>query len=88
MINIDKHTAPIQWYLVLSYLYYNKDISLVDDCVYDDLCKYIYDNWDTIEHQHKYILDRESIGRAGTGFYITKYPQRVIGAALNLIDSL
>lgn len=61
--------------LVASYLYYHKDFSLMDDTEFDMLCKNAYDNWDTINHPHKHLLDQESL-KAGTLYHLdeTDYP--------------
>lgn len=72
----------IPYYLMASYLYYIEDWSMWNDCEYDNLCKYIYDNYDQIEHKHKYLVDKDAL-RAGTAYHIRAedYPAIVIGAA-------
>ncbi len=72
----------VSWFLSASFLYYCRDISLLTDAYYDELCRDLAARWDGIEHQHKHLVDRAALD-AGTGFYLTedRYPLRVIGAA-------
>lgn len=70
-------TVPL--YLAASYLYYERDVSLMRDSDFDGMCREMHDRWDDIEHQHKHLVSREAL-RAGTGFGI-KHPARVINAA-------
>lgn len=72
----------VSWWLMASYLYYQRDISLLTDAYYDELCVELNARWASIRHQHKHLIDRAALV-AGTGFYIgeDQYPQRVIGAA-------
>lgn len=75
----------VPYYLMASYLYYEWDISLISDGLYDEICKYLDANWDKIEHWHKHLVDREAL-RAGTGFQIdfSNLPSRITGAATHL----
>jgi NAD-dependent DNA ligase len=65
-----------------SYLYYEKDISLIPDTEYDIICKRLYNEWDKVEHFHKHIVNKEAL-IAGTGYQL-KYPERVKNAAIAL----
>ena len=72
----------VAWWLVTSYLYYVRDISLITDGYYDELCRELAARWDAIEHPHKHLIERRALG-AGTGFYLAEgaYPRMVVGAA-------
>ena len=74
----------VPYYLAYSYLYYEKDVSLISDEEYDSLCKKLYDNWDEVVHYHKHLIDKEAL-LSGTGYHL-KYPDRVKYAALALLD--
>ena len=67
-----------------SYAYYKENESLVTDSEYDQICQDLITNWDNITHWHKPLLSLESL-KAGTGYDITKYPNRVVSAAIALI---
>ncbi len=73
----------VSWYFICSYAYYKKNISLISDEIFDQLCKDILKDFDKIDHQHKYLLEKELL-EAGTGFSL-KYPSIVVGAAERLI---
>lgn len=73
----------IPYYLMLSYLYYVKNESLIDDTEFDIMCKDILNEWDDLTHWHKPLLNKGNL-KAGTGYDI-KYPPRVIGAAEQLL---
>lgn len=79
----------VQWYLILSYMYYIEDESLVSDTEYDTLCVRLLDNFDKIEHHHKYLISKEDL-KAGTAYTLSKkdYPSIVIGAAKQLKEEL
>lgn len=59
-------------YLIHSYLYYEKDVNIISDEEFNAICKELLENFDIIEHPHKYLIDKESL-RANTG-YDLKYP--------------
>lgn len=72
-------SSCVAWYLLSSYCYYREAESLLSDEVFDRLCKYMYDNWDSLEHKLKYLVDKESL-TAGTGYDIqfNNYPQGLL----------
>jgi len=74
----------VPWYLMASYLYYLKDISLLQDHEYDLVCKEIFERWDKIDHQHKELISKEDL-KAGTGFSLREedYPSITKNAALH-----
>jgi len=76
----------VPWYLMASYLYYHEDIQLLSDSYYDQLCAYLKQHWDSIEHRHKSLVPYDCLS-AGTGFTIPKdkYPSLCVGGASDLV---
>ena len=72
----------IPYYLMLSYLYYEKNISLIDDAEFDGMCKTLLDKLDTLTHMHKHLVKKESL-TAGTGYDI-KYTNLIKDSAIKL----
>jgi len=68
-------------YLMSSYLYYECDKNVLTDSQFDYLCKKILDNWDSIDHMHKHLLDKETL-KAGSGYGI-KYTNLIMSASLD-----
>lgn len=81
----DNPNMLVPYYLMYSYLYYQHNVSLVEDHEYDRVCKKILDEWDNIEHRHKSLINKDSLS-AGTG-YDLEYPLIVQHAALQLKES-
>lgn len=69
----------VPYYLMLSWLYYERDEIIVGDDLYGVICTRLDAEWDAIEHWHKHLVDRSSLA-AGTGYYLT-VPDRVANAA-------
>lgn len=64
-------------YLFFSWLYYEKNISLTTDVIYDRLCRILYENWNNFDHIHKHItlpLELKTCSCRGK-----KYPAGLIG---------
>ena len=55
----------VAWWLIAFYLYYMRDIALVTDGYYDELCADLAARWDAIEHLHKHRRYRGGGGRDG-----------------------
>ena len=72
----------IPYYLMFSYLYYKKNISLIDDAEFDGMCKTLLDKLDTLTHMHKHLIKKESL-TAGTGYDI-KYTNLIKDSAMRL----
>ena len=68
---------PIAKYLMCSYAYYKEDNPLVSDQEFDDLAKFILENYDAIDHPHKHLVTK---GDLEAGTYLGEYPNRVVGA--------
>ncbi len=75
--------AAIAWYMMLSWLYYQHDISLVPDHDYDQLCKHIMLHWDELDHPHKRFIHLDDL-KAGTGYALSDYPEMSQDAAFSL----
>ena len=72
----------IPYYLMFSYLYYVKNISLIEDTEFDQMCKTLLEKLDGLTHMHKHLVKKENL-TAGTGYDI-KYNKRIIGGAMSL----
>jgi len=68
-------------YLMSSYLYYECDKNVLDDTQFDYLCKKLYDNWDSVEHMHKHLIDKDNL-KAGSGYGI-KYTNLISSSAIS-----
>jgi hypothetical protein len=73
------------WYLMLSFLYYKHDISLVRDTHYDQLCKRLAIELDQVTHPHRHLLDPAAL-EAGSGYHIDHYPLLTQHAAWHLYE--
>ena len=67
----------LSMYLMAAYAYYVEDDPIMSDWHFDMLAKYLLENYDTIEHQHKHLVTKDDL-RAGT--YLGEYPLIVRGA--------
>ena len=74
----------IPYYLMFSYLYYEKDINLITDNEFDTLCKTLLDKLDGLTHMHKHLDKKESL-TAGTGYDIV-YTEMIKNSAMKLSE--
>ena len=72
----------VPYYLMLSYLYYKRDISIVSDGFFDNMAKSMLSDWDNISHMHKHLITTDML-EAGT--YLGEYPLMVQDSADALI---
>ena len=72
----------IPYYLMLSYLYYEQNVSLIDDAEFYKLCKTLLEKLDNLNHMHKHLVSKESL-TAGTGYDI-KYTNLIKDSAIKL----
>ena len=72
----------IPYYLMFSYLYYEKDITLIDDGEFDQMCKTLLDKYDDLKHIHKHLVSKDDL-TAGTGYGI-KYTEMIKDSAMKL----
>ena len=68
---------PIAKYLMCSYAYYKEDDPLISDAEFDELAKWLLENWDNVDHRHKVYITKYDL-TAGT--FLGKYPSMVPGA--------
>lgn len=68
---------PIAKYLMCSYAYYKEDDPLISDAEFDELGKWLLENWDDVDHRHKLYITKHDL-EAGT--FLGKYPSMVPGA--------
>lgn len=76
----------VPWYLTAAYLYYVCDISILSDAAFDELARYMLEEWESIEHWHKHLITEDDL-RAGT-LLRRDFPGRVIGAATYKLEQL
>lgn len=75
----------VPWFLMASWLYYHADTSLLTDGRYDALAKQISENWDTIRHRHKVLIDPAALAQ-GSLYSLpdADYPHLLVSAACHL----
>lgn len=59
------------------------------DEAFDKMCKWMFDNYDALEHEHKALVTKEMLN-AGSGFNIKRddYPLRVELSSAMLIKQM
>lgn len=79
----------VPWFLMAAYAYEQLDDPIISDSAWDDLCNRLKQEWKSIHHRHKWIIDRHQLGTA-TASYLVKddYPGMVIGAVCQLIQEI
>ena len=75
----------VPYYLMFSYLYYEKNVSLIEDTEFDKLCQTLLEKYDNVEHMHKHLVSKESL-TAGTGYDIV-YTNMIKNSAMKLKES-
>lgn len=78
-----KPKQALQKYLMLSYLYYVRMESVVEDAEYDALAKFLlsrYNDWQ--DHQHAYLVSKEDL-ESGTLYAVSQkdYPKMIVASA-------
>ncbi|MGL4819730.1 MAG: DNA ligase LigA-related protein [Bacilli bacterium] len=61
-------------FLVHSYIYYKLDDSIIDDSMYDEICKELF-SYKPYVKQYKDLID--PLDESGSGFYILDYPPEI-----------
>ena len=74
----------VPYYLMHSYLYYVMNEPIIDDMEYDEICRELKEKWDNVNHYHKHLIDKQSLG-AGTGYEL-QYNKRIERASLALLN--
>ena len=75
----------VPYYLMFSYLYYEKDVSLIEDTEFDKLCQTLLEKYDSIAHMHKHLVSKGAL-TAGTGYDIV-YTNMIKDSAMKLKES-
>lgn len=73
----------VKLYLLHSYLYYELDTSIIEDYEFNSICKFLLENFDSIEHMHKHLIDKDSL-KANTGYTLV-YPEIIKYIAHKLV---
>jgi hypothetical protein len=81
---IDNNNMLVPWFLITSYLYYEHNLNIISDALYDDIAKQLQLYWPFIDHIHKNLIDYDAL-EAGTGYYLA-YPPLVRGSAISLAN--
>ena len=68
-------------FLMSSYLYYEKNKSVLTDEQFDNVCKKLYNNWEKVTHMHKHLISKDDL-LAGSGYGI-KYTNMIKGGAMS-----
>jgi len=62
-----------RWVLMLSHLYYDRGVSLVDDATYDDLCRQTVEAWEELpDHLQQQIDDPDALLATGMGVFLSR----------------
>ena len=71
-------SSAISFILTAGYLYHFYNRSFLDDETFDKMCKYVYDNYETLEHPHKHLFTKEDMAN-GSLFHLKEqdYPNIV-----------
>ena len=75
-----------RWVLMLSHLYYDRGVSLVDDAIYDEMCSQVAEHFDNLtEHLQIQLGSAEEIAATGMGVLLSR---QAIGGAESLAHEL
>lgn len=79
----------IPWFLMSCYAYYHRNVSILSDALFDQICTQLEVNWEDIQHRHKSLIIRTGSSIKATAFQLREedYPQIVKYATLQLIRS-
>ncbi|QIG76951.1 putative NAD-dependent DNA ligase protein [Rhizobium phage RHph_Y1_11] len=75
----------VPWYLMSSYLYYVRDVSILSDGYYDRICAELLRRFIFIRHFNKDLVNKGALA-AGTGYNLPyhRFPVRIMSAANRL----
>ena len=79
--------SPVAWYLMASYAYYWQDDPIMSDAAYDALCKDLDARWDSIEHPHKYLIDRDWLKAGSCLLPRLDYPNMAVNAIISVRET-
>lgn len=66
--------SVVAWILMASWLYYHKPTlsPILSDSTFDSMCKWLYDNYDKVEHRYKHLISKEDL-KAGSLYSLGSY---------------
>ena len=79
----------VSFWLVCSYCYYIRHESLMSDEAFDKMSRWMFDNYDKLEHNHKYLITKEML-IVGSGYNLKEkdYPLIVKVTAEDFIKNM
>ena len=77
----------VPWFLMSCYAYYHRDVSILADATFDQICVQLERHWDDIRHYHKHLIITSGSSIKATAFQLRddQYPQIVKAAMIRLI---
>lgn len=80
--------SVVGWILMASFQYYHKDTNLLADTTFDKMCKWLLDNYDTVEHRYKHLITRDQL-QAGSLYDLGThdYPIQLIRISERLVEN-
>lgn len=80
--------CPVAAFLVYSYLYYKKGVSVIDDHEFDAICRHLINIHDTLtEHPHFDMITKEALA-ATSLFNVEKYPTIVENIGKDIMEEI
>jgi hypothetical protein len=78
----------IPWYLMTCFAYYHRDVSLISDELFDQICVWLDEEFDNLEHVHKSYVKRDAGSAKGQAYSLREeeYPSMSIYSARSLIS--
>lgn len=73
----------IPHYLIHCYLYYEEAAQVINDHQFDELAQRLVEEWDSLNHRHKELLDHGAL-KSGGSYLSGTYPRIVKETALQL----
>ena len=73
----------VSWWLMASFVYYELGDSILSDEQFDELTLRITNEWQFIDHPHKYLITDSHL-EAGSGYDI-EYPKIVQYSAMDIL---
>lgn len=79
--------SVISFILAASYAYYILDRPILNDNVFDGICRYALENWDSLEHQHKHLITKEDLENGSLySLGMMDYPLIVKNSVENMLN--
>jgi hypothetical protein len=79
----------VPWFLMASFAYYHRDITLISDELFKQICDELWKRWASIEHPHLKLINRTwgQIMQHAHVMTEDEYPSVVIGAAYSIVTN-